>query len=63
MLVSERTLSEHYPMKLEDWLTSKKAESIRSFQLRLRAGMEPYGWTLVKFQPSSIGPVGTADQN
>jgi hypothetical protein len=62
-LVSERTLSEHYSMKLEDWLASRKAESIRSFQLRLRARMEPYGWALVKFQPAAIEPVGTTNQN
>ena len=62
-LISERDLSDRYPMNLENWLTSRKAESIRSFHLRLRAGMEPYDWALVKFQPPAIGPVGTAGQN
>jgi hypothetical protein len=62
-LVSERTVSDHYSMNLENWLASRKAEPIQSFHLRLRAAMEPYGWVLVKFQPPAIGPVGTAGQN
>jgi len=53
-LVCERTLSNNYAMKLDDWLTIKKAEPIQSFELRLRAGKNPYGWALVKFEPPSI---------
>jgi len=38
-------------MTLAAWLAINQAQVLQSFRLRLRAGQEPYGWALVKFQP------------
>ena len=53
-LVCERTLADHDQMTLAVWLAINQAEVLQSFRLRLRAGQEPYGWALVKFQPLRV---------
>ena len=48
-LVSDRFFGQHYSMNFNDWLVQNRAEVVEKFDLRIHAGRDLAGWTLVRF--------------
>ena len=49
-LVSERFFAQHLQMTTAEWLQNMNATVIGHYSLQLRAGQDPGGWLLVRFE-------------